>query len=113
MAMTLEDVFARRDLAAFLELLDSNVVWQGVPPDAVCRGRAEVSDFLEDFVATGSTGWPEIIAQVDDRFVVDPHPEPPPEFAPELCQVFTMSAGKVVRIDDFPNRASALETVGA
>ena len=42
MVMTLDEVFARRDFAAFVELLDPNVVWQGIAPEAVCRNREEV-----------------------------------------------------------------------
>ena len=111
MGLTLQDVFAKRDFAAFIDLLDPAVVWRGLPPDAVCDGRQEVRDFLENFLATGKTGWPEIIAESGGRFVVDPHPEPPPEFAPELHQVFAMSGGKVIRIDDYPNRQSALRAL--
>ncbi len=68
--------------------------------------------FSKRFSATGATGWPEIIAEADGRIVVDPHSEPPPEVAPELCQVFTMNAGKIVRIDDYANHKSAREAVG-
>jgi ketosteroid isomerase-like protein len=110
--MTLNEVFARRDLDALVELLDPDVVWQGIEPPAVCRNRDEVREVFEAFLASGGTGEPEILAEVGGRTVVDPHPEPPPEFAPELHQVFTMREGVIVRIDDYPNRENAFAAVG-
>jgi ketosteroid isomerase-like protein len=110
--VSLEDVFEQRDLEAFLEALAPDVVWQGVDPSAVCRSREEAQQVIEGYLAQGGTGRPEIVAEAGDRVVVDPHPEPPPEFAPELHQVFTLREEKIVRIDDYRDRQTALEAVG-
>ena len=109
--MTPQDVFASRDLDAFVELLGPAVVWRGMQPGAVCDGRRQVRESLERFPATGNTSRPEISAESAGRVLVDQHPEPPPELAPELHQVFTMSGGKAVRIDDHPNRRSGLRAL--
>jgi hypothetical protein len=51
-----------------------------------------------------------VIAEVGDTVVVDPRTEPPRPFA--LHQGFTFRGGRVVLIQDYADRASALAAVG-
>ncbi len=60
----------------------------------------------------GQWGHPEIVAEAGDEVVVDPHPEPPLDWAPELTHVYTFAGGRIVRMEDYPDRRSALEAVG-
>jgi ketosteroid isomerase-like protein len=102
----------KQDLEALLTEFDPEVVWLGVKqPDGetpVCRNRDEVRSVFEAQLALGRSGSPEIVAESDEQIVVDMHPEPPDEQAPELHQVLTIRAGRVVRMEDFVDRASAL-----
>jgi haloalkane dehalogenase len=107
--MTLAEVLARRDLPGFVELLDPDVVWQGIAPDAVCRNRDEVRELLERYLASGRAAAPEIVVETGDAVVVDPHAE---AAVPELHHVYTLRDGRIVRMQDFPDRSSALAAVG-
>ncbi len=51
-----------------------------------------------------------MLAEVGDSAVIDPRREPPGPF--ELHQVFTFRGRRVVLIQDYPDRASALADVG-
>lgn len=112
MGVTLRHALAARDLETLLEALDPGVVWQGIDPSAVCRSREEVRQVYEAHLAAGRTGRPEIVADAGDRVVIDPRPEPPVEGIPELHHVFTIRDGRVVRMEDYPDRTSALAAVG-
>ena len=110
--MSLQEVFASRDVDAFLDLLDPDVVWTWRSRDVFCRNREEVKRTVEEALAQGRSGQPQVVAEAGDRVIVDPHADSPPDFAPELHQVFSFGGGKIVRIDDYPDRASAFEAVG-
>ncbi len=110
--MTLREAFERRDLDAFLALLDPDVVWQGVEPDQICRNREEVRQTIEAIQASGRSGRPEVVAETGDALVVDPHAEPPVPGLEELHHVYTLRDGRVARMQDYPDRASALKAVG-
>lgn len=128
-AGALSAAFESRDLDALVGLLDERVVWRGLPADdgehphshhtdrgghdgqehehaPMCTSRQEVRDVLERFLASGSIGRPVVIAEEGDSVVVDPRPEPPLPLP--LHQAFTFRGGRIVLIQDYPDRASAL-----
>lgn len=73
---------------------------------ALCTNREEVGVILEGFLAAGSTGQPVILAEAGDSLVIDPRTEPSLPFP--LHQGFTFRAGRIVLIQDYPDRATAL-----
>ena len=101
-----------QDLEAFLAEFDREAVWLGLRDPAgdtpVCRNRDEVRSVFEAQLALGRSGRPEIVAETSDQIVVDMHPEPRNEDAPDLHQILTLRAGKIVRMEDFVDRQSAL-----
>ncbi len=130
-AERLSAAFESRDLDALIGLLDERVIWRGLPTDEdeishdhldddthhdghahelahapMCTTRQEVRDVLERFLASGSSGRPVIIAEEGDSVLVDPRSEPPLPLP--LHQAFTFRGGRIVLIQDYPDRASAL-----
>jgi ketosteroid isomerase-like protein len=110
--LSIRGAIERGDLATFGELLDPAVVWVGVHPGQLCRNREEVLATFRSAQEAGRRALPEILAEVDDKLVLDPHVEPPPELNPTLHQVLVVSDERIVEMRDYPNRAAALEAVG-
>lgn len=127
----LQAAFDSRDLNPLVALLDERVIWRGLPevedvndhdhesgPEdqaqddhdhdhpPICTSRDEVRGVFEGFMAGGGTGHPVVLAGTGDSVVVDPRPDPPLPFP--LHQAFTFRGGRVVLIQDYPDRASAL-----
>ena len=75
----------------------------------MCTSREEVRGVFERFMADGGTGHPVVLAESGDSVVVDPRPEPLLPFP--LHQVFTFRGARIVLIQDYPDRASALADV--
>ena len=127
---SLKAAFDSRDLERLVGLLDERVIWRGLdqtddtdadheheqddhdhdhgPP--LCTDREQVRVVFERFLASGGTGHPVVLAEVGDTVVVDPRPEPPRPFP--LHQAFTFRRDRVVLMQDYPDRASALADVG-
>jgi ketosteroid isomerase-like protein len=105
----LRDVFEREDLDGFLSLLDPQVSWTWWEDEPVCRNREEVAELVREQISRGRWGKPEIVAETGERAVIDPHPEPVVEWAPELHHVYTFRDDRIVRIEDYPNREAALK----
>ena len=63
-----------------------------------------------NYLEEGGTGEPIILGEAGDSVVVDPQPRP--ALAVALHQVFTFRGGRVALMQDFPDRASALQAVG-
>jgi ketosteroid isomerase-like protein len=108
----IKDALELQDLDRFIGEFDTDAVWLGIRrSDGAaldCRSRNEIRSVFEDHIALGRSGHPEVIAETDDQMVVDMHPEPPNEDWPGLHHVLTFRAGKVVRMEDFADRGSAL-----
>jgi hypothetical protein len=116
--------FDSRDLKQVLGLLDERVIRRGVPNDEYTHerdngdhelvplytDRHQVRGVFERFMARGGTGHPVVLAEVGDSVVVDPRPEPPLPFP--VHQGFTFRGDRVVLIQDYPDRESALADVG-
>ena len=105
---TLRDAILAADMDAFKELLADDVVWVGVRPRMLCRGRGGVVAMLDQPDNEGRTFAPEIVADRDGMLVVDPHPTPPPEQLPTVHQVLVVHEDRVVEMRDYPDRESAL-----
>ena len=131
----LQAAFDSRDLKQLVALLDERVVWRGLPQGShhpndhnddegpevgadddhdpelapMCTSRDEVRGVFERFMADGGTGHPVVLGETGDSVVVDPRPEPPLAFP--LHQAFTFRGGRVVLIQDFPDRDAALADV--
>jgi ketosteroid isomerase-like protein len=72
----------------------------------LCPSREEVRAVLEGFLAAGSGGQPVVVASAGDSLVVDPRAEPALPF--QLHLAFTFRGGRIVLIQDYPNRAAAI-----
>lgn len=119
--------FDSRELERLIGLLDERVIWRGLPSDdpedegydhddhdhgpPMCTDRDQVREVLEGFLASGSTGHPVVLTELGDTVVVDPRPEPPLPYP--LHQAFTFRGGRVVLIQDYTDRATALADLGA
>jgi ketosteroid isomerase-like protein len=114
------DAMRRRDLTAVGAVLEPDVVWRGLPADAVCHDRAEVLDMLradELHERFRSVGALELVA--GDRGVVlgvrspelDEIGEVPLDG--QLFNVFSVRAGRISSIQDYARRADALSAAGA
>jgi ketosteroid isomerase-like protein len=128
----LEAVFGSRDLEQLVWLFDERVIWRGLPDDEhehdavgadgdgqeadqhehppMCISRDDVREAFARFMAGGGTGYPVVLAEAGDSVVVDPGAEPPLPIP--LHQSFTFRGGRVVLIQDYPDRASALADLG-
>jgi len=106
---TLREAIERADLPAFRALLAPHVVWVGVFPGQLCRNREQVSAMFEHPENAARSLSPEIVAERDGVFVVDPHADPQPEWVSQLhLVVVTSEHDRVVELRDYPDRASAL-----
>jgi hypothetical protein len=111
----LREAFAARQLDQLIDLMDADVTWRGLQPPGepipLCHDRDEVRDVMAHAMAKGTDGRPIILAEAGDSVVVDPRVEPPPPV--DLHQVITFRAGRIVLIQDFPDRASALAAIAS
>jgi ketosteroid isomerase-like protein len=112
----LRAAFSAKDRDALVSVLAPDVVWNGhtdLPnAGAQCTSREQVADVFDAHLAAGHTGSPEIVAEVGPAVVIDPHPEPPVPGYETIHHVYTMEDGIVVRMQDYPDRTTALEAVG-
>ncbi len=101
---------------AFVSALAPDVVWSGHEQlgnaGLQCTSREEVADVFDAYIAAGHRGTPEIVAEAGDAVVVDPHPQPPVRGCETIHHVYTLREGLVVRMQDYPDRATALAAVG-
>ena len=105
---SLRDAILAADTDAFKEQLADDVVWIGVRPRMLCRGRDGVVAMLDHPDNDRRTFAPEIVADRDGMLVVDPHPAPPPPLLPTVHQVLVVDDDHVVEMRDYPDRESAL-----
>ncbi len=112
-AERLREAFASRQLDRLIGLMDADVTWRGIqqPGEAVphCHDRDEVREVMAHAMEEGTDGRPIIVAEAGDSVVVDPRIEPPPPV--DLHQVTTFRAGRIVLIQDYPDRASAMAAI--
>ena len=112
MVTDVRDAILRADVDGVAAVLAQDVVWIGTQPGQLCRSRAQVLDLFHRAVERGVSAKPEIVAELENMLVVDPHLDPPAEFNPELHQIYVLDEGAIVEMRDYPDRPSALEAVG-
>jgi ketosteroid isomerase-like protein len=113
------DAMRRGDLHAVTELFAPDVVWRGVPAHAICRDRREVLDMLAGRTEEGfgSTEALELIAGegtvalgIRSAALQEIGEQPLPG---QLFNLFTLSAGRIVAVQDFAARDEALRAADA
>ena len=109
----LRAAFASRELDRLIGLMDADVTWRGIQPPGelapTCHDRDEVREVMTHAMERGADGRPIILAQAGDSVVVDPRVDPPPPV--DLHQVITFRGGRIVLIQDYPDRASAMAAI--
>jgi ketosteroid isomerase-like protein len=109
----LREVFASRQLDELIGLMDAGVTWRGIQPPGepapLCHDRDEVREVMANAMANGMDGRPIILAEAGDSVVVDPRVEPPRGV--DLHQVITFRAGRIILIQDYPDRPSAMAAI--
>jgi hypothetical protein len=115
-AHRLRAAFARDDFEEMIAVLDPDVVWLGIreaaeeePP--MCRNREEVRSVFQWHREQGNRAKPAIVAEDSYHILVamNLHQE---SDTPELHQLVTVEEDRVVLIEDFRDRSSALSAGG-
>jgi ketosteroid isomerase-like protein len=100
------------DIDRFVAAFDEEAVWIGaVETEPAFRGRDAIERALREQLASGMEIDPEFVLDNGEAIVVDMHADPPPQRAPRLHHVFRIRDDRIVRIEDYPDRESALEAV--
>jgi hypothetical protein len=110
------DALRRRDTASMAAALDPGVVWQGVRPDLVCHGPAEVTAaFLTAYDANQEIDSVELLGR-DRHIVLGAHARElaidDVDTGGEIYNVFTIEGDRITRIEDYLQREDALAAVG-
>lgn len=109
--MSVRDVIERGDFEAFVGALAPDVVWVGIRPGLLCRNREQVIGTMRGWIDAGQSVTPEVVGERENLIVLDPHVEPP-NWIPELHQVFVIEDERIVEMRDYESRREALEAVG-
>ena len=110
------DALRRRDTESMAAALDPGVVWQGVRPDLVCHGPAEViAAFVTAYDANQEIDSLELLG--GDRHIVLGARAPELAVADvdtggEIYNVFTIEDTTITRIEDYLQREQALRAAG-
>jgi ribosomal protein S18 acetylase RimI-like enzyme len=110
------DALRRRDTESMAAALDQGVVWQGVRPDLVCHGPAEViAAFVTAYDANQEIDSLELLG--GDRHIVLGARAPKLAVADvdtggEIYNVFTIEDNTITRIEDYLQREQALRAAG-
>ena len=114
------DAMRRGDLAAVEALLAPDVVWRGLPADAVCHDRSDVLDMLRaDELHKGLRSIDALELVAGDGGVVLGVRSPElveigdVPLEGRLFNVFTVRDGRIASIQDYATRADALTGAGA
>jgi ketosteroid isomerase-like protein len=112
MVSDVRDAIVRADVEEVADALAPDVVWVGVLPRQVCRNREQVLEIFRRALDAGRVAKPEIVAEIENMLVVDPHLEPAAELNPTLHQVYVVDEEQIVELRDYPDRRTALAAVG-
>ncbi len=113
------DALRRRDLEAIEDLLDPEVVWRGVPADAICHDRSEVLDMLGEQLAAGLMRVSAVELLAGDGAVVlgvrsdELRQIGDVPLAGQIFNVFRLVRERIVAIQDYANRQAALDAAAA
>jgi ketosteroid isomerase-like protein len=112
------DAMRRGDLRAVEALFASDVVWRGVPADAICHDRGEVLEMLEGRIEAGFdsiealelvTGEDTVVLGICSPELNEVGEQPLPG---QLFNAFTLRDGRVIAAQDYAERGAALEAAG-
>jgi ketosteroid isomerase-like protein len=121
MEIVFEHLNARRtgDVALLEAQMDPDVVHQGVSPELICHNRAEVLDNIRRAFTRDGLGIDRLeMVDAGDSLVVGlAGPRfrdiPSPPLNGQLYMVYTLRDGRIVRVQDYLNRADAMAAAGA
>ena len=96
------------------QLLDPQVEWFGIEPGPWdCHDRSKVLRTIREQLAPGVTTRVEELVEGGDKVVVGLRTRWPGRGEdPPFYRVLTLRGGKIVRMQDCPDRASAFQTAG-
>jgi limonene-1,2-epoxide hydrolase len=110
------DALRRRDTESMAAAFDPGIVWQGVRPDLVCHGAAEVTaafltaydtnQEIDSLELLAGDGHVVLGAQAQELAIDDV------DTGGEIYNVFTIEAGKITHIADYLERKEALAAAG-
>jgi len=115
------DALRRGDLDTMAGRLAPDVVHQGIRPEWICHNRREVIDMVGrragrvppvealELIAAGD----HVVMSVRGEGIGAPLDEPREDVRGQATIVFTLTDGKIVRMQDYAHRAEALEAAGA
>jgi ketosteroid isomerase-like protein len=110
------DAFLRGDWDALNEVLDPGVEWLWYEPgDWDCHDRKKVLATLFERQREGVVTGLNAVVAVDERVFVEvtgPRLEQWGLPDGQACMVVTVRDGRIVRMQDYPNRAAALAGAG-
>ena len=109
---------ARGDLDTLRELIDPDMMWQGIREEFVCNGRDKVllqlRDELERLPRVEAleviAGEDSVVLGARSHDLTDVGEVPIPG---QIFTVFRFCDGRIVRADDYVERAEALRAAGA
>lgn len=111
----LSEAFGRDDFEGMIAVLDPQVVWSGRAGPGeetpTCSSRDEVRAWFEWHLKQGRRALPRIVAESQEKIVVEMNLQDAPP-GDELHQVLTVQDDRIVRIQDCPDRASAMREAG-
>ena len=115
------DAMRRGDLDTMAGRLSPDVVHQGIKPGWICRNSREVIDMVSqrigrvppvdalELIAMGD----HVVMSVRGAGIGPPVDGAEDEFHGQATIVFTLTGGKIVRMQDYVRRADALDAAGA
>jgi ketosteroid isomerase-like protein len=105
----------RGDLETIGGLLDPHVTWHGGDPEAGCRNRDEVLEFMRRARRRGIGRLVDVIEAGEDRVVVvlQPPAEPGAPPPPLRANVTTVRGGRVVEMVAYETPEEARAAAGA
>ena len=120
-AMILTDwlgALRRHDLEAVERSMVPDIVWQGVREDFVCSDRAAVLVLLREWQREDHGVEALELVATEDRVVLGVRSTQLQEIGGvplggQIFNDFTLSDGRIVRIDDYLRRSEALAAAGA
>jgi hypothetical protein len=120
-AMILTDwlgALRRHDLEAVERSMVPDIVWQGVREDFVCPDRAAVLVLLREWQREDHGVEALELVATEDRVVLGVRSTQLQEIGGvplggQILNDFTLSDGRIVRIDDYLRRSEALAAAGA
>jgi ketosteroid isomerase-like protein len=110
------DAFLRGDWDKLSEVMDAGVHWLGYEPGGCdCHGRKQVLATLFDRRREGVVTGLNAVVAVDERVFVEVTGPRLTEWGPpggQACMVVTVRDGRIVRMQDYPDRAAARAGAG-